>query len=567
MAAVRTVLTMSRSLQRADNGEQPPWMLVSPAALPGRIGLSGGGFVFGYGAPNALGSDDAPLPGPTLPPGDNAVPDFIPVARIAELPLQSGAAFSYDGATYRSADVRLVDWAGGNRFHRHQDLNWLQRAWTRSGTIIVNERYWTPTAKRADFVFPATPAAEREDIGDSMREGHLLAMAQLPQPPAEARDDHAISAAPSRRLQCAGRHPKTLRDRVRHTAYRGSRRRRPARLNYKGRETMRNPKLYAIGPARAAAAAIAVAAATVFGAGQALAEWPEGNLRVIVPYAPGGTSDNITRAVTPALERILETSITVENIGGGGGVIGVTRLADAKPDGRTFGFVPTATLVIAPLMRNVKYDPIQDIAPVAKVAESYGALAVRNDFPADTLDEVIAWAGAHPGEMTFGSAGIGSITHLYVEVFASAAGVQVNHVPFKGSSEALNNVLGGHVDGQFDAVVLRQAQAGGVKPIAILNDDRWDGLPDVPTMKELGFDAYDSTSSWFGFIAPAGISEEARTGFSDAVAEALKDPEVLARLEALGVLPRYLSASDFGQLIERNLTDYEALLTPLGLAK
>lgn len=309
------------------------------------------------------------------------------------------------------------------------------------------------------------------------------------------------------------------------------------------------------------------AATTVLVATETRAEWPESGLRVIVPYAPGGTSDNVARAVTPALERILGTSITIENIGGGGGVIGVTRLAAEKPDGRTFGFVPTATLVIAPLMRDVKYDPIADIAPVAKVAESYGALAMRNDFPADTLDEVIAWAREHPGELTFGSAGIGSITHLYVEVFANAAGVKVTHVPFKGSSEALNNVLGSHIDGQFDAVVLRQAQAGAVKPIAILNEARWSGLPDVPTMSELGFDAYDSTSSWFGFIAPAGISKEAQIGFSEAVAEALKDPEVLKRLEDLGVLPRYLSAPDFGQLIEKNFTDYEALLAPLGLTK
>jgi len=321
------------------------------------------------------------------------------------------------------------------------------------------------------------------------------------------------------------------------------------------------------GGAKVAVAVCATAVLTLFGASQAQAEWPESGLRIIVPYAPGGTSDNVTRAVTPALERILDTSITIENIGGGGGVIGVTRLAGEKPDGRTFGFVPTATLVIAPLMRNVQYDPVADIAPVAKVAESYGALAVRNDFPADTLEGVIGWAKDNPGEMTFGSAGIGSITHLYVEVFANAAGVKVNHVPFKGSSEALNNVLGGHVDGQFDAVVLRQAQAGAVKPIAILNDDRWEGLPDVPTMSELGFDAFNSTSSWFGFIAPAGISEEAQDGFSAAVDEALKDPEVLARLEALGVLPRYLGHAEFGQLIDTNLTDYQALLEPLGLTK
>ncbi|MCC6008454.1 MAG: tripartite tricarboxylate transporter substrate binding protein [Rhodobacteraceae bacterium] len=312
----------------------------------------------------------------------------------------------------------------------------------------------------------------------------------------------------------------------------------------------------------AAAAAMAVAIP-----GQALADWPSGTLRVIVPYAPGGTSDNIPRAVVPALERILGTSIVIENISGGGGTIGTTRIAGARPDGATFGFVPTATLAIAPHMRDVAYDPLGDIQPVAKVAESYGAMAVRNDFPPQSLEDIIAYARENPGGVTFGSAGIGSITHLYVEIFADAAGIEVTHVPFQGSAEAMNNVMGGHIDGQFDAVVLRQAQAGAVRPVAILNEVRWQGLPDVPTMKELGFDGFDGIASWFGFIAPAGVPEEAVQGFSDAVAEALQDPEVLERLAALGVIPTYLDADAFGSQIQSNHATYGALLGNLGLTR
>lgn len=314
------------------------------------------------------------------------------------------------------------------------------------------------------------------------------------------------------------------------------------------------------------AGAAAIASALTM-PGQARADWPEGNLRMIVPYAPGGTSDNITRAVTPAIEAILGRSITIENIGGGGGVIGVTQLAKAEPDGLTFGFVPTATLVIAPLMRKLNYDPLTDIQPVAKVAESYGALAMRKDFPADTLDELVAYAKEHPGEVTFGSAGIGSITHLYVEIFAASAGVEVNHVPFKGSSEAMNNVLGGHIDGQFDAVVLRQAQAGAVKPIVILNDERWDGLPDVPTLNELGFKGFEDIASWFGFIAPAGVPDVAVQQFSAAVDQALKDPQVIERLAALGVMPKYLPADKFSTLVQSNYQQYGDLLKPLGLTQ
>ncbi|WP_158964476.1 Bug family tripartite tricarboxylate transporter substrate binding protein [Chachezhania sediminis] len=297
----------------------------------------------------------------------------------------------------------------------------------------------------------------------------------------------------------------------------------------------------------------------------ARAEWPAGGLRVIVPYGPGGTSDNITRAVTPKIEEILGRNITIENIGGGGGVIGVTQLAKSKPDGLTFAMVPTATLVIAPQMRKLNYDPLTDIQPVAKIAESYGALAMRKDFPADNLSELIAYAKEHPGDITFGSAGIGSITHLYVEIFANAAGIEVNHVPFKGSSEAMNNVLGGHVDGQFDAVVLRQAQAGAVKPIAILNDERWEGLPDVPTLNDLDFKGFENVSSWFGFIAPEGTPDEAVQAFSDATRQALEDPEVKRHLKELGVIPKYLPSDQFAELIRSNYDQYKTILEPLGL--
>lgn len=200
MAATRTMLNMSWSLQRASHGEQPSWMLVVLAAMLGQIGLPGGGFGFGYGATNALGSDDALLPGPTLPQGTNAVQDFIPVSRIADLLLNPGAPFTYNGKTHRYADIKLIYWAGGNPWHHHQDLNRLARAWQKPETIIINEQYWTPAAKRADIVFPATLSAEREDIGHSSREGHLVAMAQITPPLDDARDDYDIFTELSERL-------------------------------------------------------------------------------------------------------------------------------------------------------------------------------------------------------------------------------------------------------------------------------------------------------------------------------------------------------------------------------
>lgn len=203
MAATRTLINMSWSLQRASHGEQPCWMLVTLAAMLGQIGLPGGGFGFGYGATNSLGSADALLPGPTLPQGDNAVKAFIPVARIADMLLNPGSEFPYDGGNYRYPDIRLIYWAGGNPYHHHQDLNRFRKAWEKPETIIVNEQYWTATAKRADIVLPATTSLERDDIGYSTREGHLVAMKQVTTPTGEARDDYSIFTSLAQRLRAA----------------------------------------------------------------------------------------------------------------------------------------------------------------------------------------------------------------------------------------------------------------------------------------------------------------------------------------------------------------------------
>ncbi|MBY5986437.1 molybdopterin-dependent oxidoreductase [Roseovarius atlanticus] len=200
MAGSRTMINMAWSLQRASHGEQPCWMLVTLAAILGQIGLPGGGFGFGYGTTNALGSPFPRTVGPTLDQGRNPVEDFIPVARIADMLLAPGGTFAYGGETHRYPNIRLVHWVGGNPFHHHQDLNRLERGWARPETIIVNEQYWTPTARRADIVFPASTALERNDIGFATREGHYVAMRQAVPPIAGARSDYEIFCGLAARL-------------------------------------------------------------------------------------------------------------------------------------------------------------------------------------------------------------------------------------------------------------------------------------------------------------------------------------------------------------------------------
>ncbi|TNM60087.1 molybdopterin guanine dinucleotide-containing S/N-oxide reductase [Aliirhizobium smilacinae] len=192
MACHRTMLNISWSLQRAVHGEQPFWMLVTLAAMLGQIGLPGGGFGVGYGALNSVGHDNVRFKSGAFPQGDNPVKAFIPVARITDMLLNPGATFAYNGKQHTYTDIRLVYWAGGNPFHHHQDLNRLLKAWQKPETIIVNEPYWTPTAKLADIVLPVTTPLERNDIASSGGEDLIVAMRKVSEPFAEARNDFDI---------------------------------------------------------------------------------------------------------------------------------------------------------------------------------------------------------------------------------------------------------------------------------------------------------------------------------------------------------------------------------------
>jgi biotin/methionine sulfoxide reductase len=192
IASHRTMLNISWSLQRAVHGEQPFWMLVTLAAMLGQIGLPGGGFGVGYGALNSVGHDNVRFKSGVFPQGDNPVKTFIPVARIADMLLNPGAAFTYNGKTHTYTDIRLVYWAGGNPFHHHQDLNRLLKAWQKPETIVVNEPYWTPTAKLADIVLPVTTPLERNDISSSGGEDFIVAMHKVAEPLFDARNDFDI---------------------------------------------------------------------------------------------------------------------------------------------------------------------------------------------------------------------------------------------------------------------------------------------------------------------------------------------------------------------------------------
>ncbi|MEV0946449.1 molybdopterin-dependent oxidoreductase [Rhodococcus sp. NPDC049939] len=200
MAAGRTMVTVTWSLQRVRHGEQAPWMGVTLAAMLGQIGLPGGGFGHGYGSMNEPGLAPVPYPLPTLPQGRNPVSDFIPVAAVSDMLLNPGASFDYDGRRLTYPDIRMVYWAGGNPFHHHQNIGRLRRALAKPDTIVVHDPYWTPMARHADIVVPSTTSLERNDISCTRNDPLLVAMHAAVESYADARDDYDTFAGLAERL-------------------------------------------------------------------------------------------------------------------------------------------------------------------------------------------------------------------------------------------------------------------------------------------------------------------------------------------------------------------------------
>ncbi|MDA0664140.1 MAG: molybdopterin guanine dinucleotide-containing S/N-oxide reductase [Proteobacteria bacterium] len=200
MAATRTMVSMSWSVQRSDHGEQPCWMAIALAAMLGQIGLPGGGIGIGYGSNATIGLQASKMPNFGLAQGGNAVATYVPVARVVDMLLNPGTDYDFNGERLTYPDIKLIYWAGGNPFHKQQDLNRFLKAWQHPETIIVHEPWWTPAARRADIVFPVTTTLERNDIGSGLRDRFFIAMQQAVPPVGEARSDYDIFAGLAGRL-------------------------------------------------------------------------------------------------------------------------------------------------------------------------------------------------------------------------------------------------------------------------------------------------------------------------------------------------------------------------------
>lgn len=313
----------------------------------------------------------------------------------------------------------------------------------------------------------------------------------------------------------------------------------------------------------ALAAAGALPASLLPHAARAQEAWPSKPVKVIVPFPAGGVVDLVTRAVTDRLATVLKQPFLVEPRPGANGNIGTEAAARSPADGYTLLLAPTAVVAITHHLRKVPYDPDADFAPVASLSSSYGIVAARKDLPASTIPELIALAKKDPGKLTFGSAGTATATHLSGEIVHHKAGIKVLHVPYKGSAEALTDLLGGRIDLIYDPVALSQVKAGNLKALATTSAVRHPELPDVPTLKEQGLDV--PGGSWFGVFAPKGTPPEVLTRLATEFERALASPGTRETLLKFSQFPDFKGPADFATRIRDDSATYRDLIQQAGI--
>jgi len=269
------------------------------------------------------------------------------------------------------------------------------------------------------------------------------------------------------------------------------------------------------------------------------AQYPARAIKIVVPYAAGGLPDTMTRAVTPKLGESLGQPVVVENMGGAGGISGVTEVARSQPDGYTLLVADVGQVAINPhLFSKLPYDPMKDLAPVSLIGTSPLYLVAHPSVPANTLTELVAYAKAHPGRLNYGSSGIGSIHHLATEALKVGFGIDIVHVPYKGTGQSVPALLGGQVALLYSALpsIAGHLKDGRVKILAISSAKRSPQTPEAPTVAESGIPGYDFVAE-IGMLAPAGTPREIIQRLAGEMAKVVKQPEVVQRFTQLGIDP------------------------------
>lgn len=290
--------------------------------------------------------------------------------------------------------------------------------------------------------------------------------------------------------------------------------------------------------------------------------WPDKPVALIVPFPPGGSTDQVARAISPALSDSLKQSFLVDNRAGATGTIGATLVSKAAPDGYTFLVTSLGPLVIVPhLMKaGLPYDPMTSFDPITVAVASPNVLVVPTASKYQSVADVVADLKQNPDKITFASAGNGSSDHMTAELFWLRTGTKGVHVPYKGGSPAHTDLMGGQVDASFQNInsILGYVQAGKMRPLAITSAKRSPVLPDVPTLAELGIDDLVVTS-WQAVVAPKGLPADVKEKASAAIIAAIRDPKVADRFTALGFEVVGNSPAEFADFMAKESARWKAV--------
>jgi tripartite-type tricarboxylate transporter receptor subunit TctC len=313
--------------------------------------------------------------------------------------------------------------------------------------------------------------------------------------------------------------------------------------------------------------ALAAALALFMTAGVYGQDYPTRPVRLIVAFTPGGTTDLTARLLADAMHRRLGEVVAVENKPGANGAVGAEYVARSDPDGYTLFFTTVGAVAINPAFRgDLPYDPLKDFAPVGKAAVNSTMLVVNADMTVNSARDLAELARKKPGAITIGITGRGALSDLGRQLYESAAGIQLQAVPYRGAAQAITDILAGHLDGVFGDVptVMGQVRAGRLKALAATSEARSDIFPDVPTFVEQGF-AGVVGDNWAGVLAPAGTPQGAIAKFNAAMVAALNDPALRNRLRESGTAPAPSSPEEFGRFLRAEIARWGRVIKEKGL--
>jgi len=298
-------------------------------------------------------------------------------------------------------------------------------------------------------------------------------------------------------------------------------------------------------------------------AGARAEDYPSRPIHLIVPYAAGGGADSVARIVAKRVSETIGQTIVIENRGGGGSIIGTELVQKADPDGYTLLLGQSGPISINPAVyRNLRYDPLKDFAPITMTTAYPYILVVNSKLPAKNLTEFVALAKAKPGELNYGSTGVGAANHLVAELFSSRAGIKMTHVPYRGTALAVADLIAGQVQVVFADPIsaLAHIQAGTLRALAVTSKERSPVAPDVPTVAESGYPNFDAIA-WHGILAPAKTPPAIIAKLNDEIVKALRDPETKSLLEKQAMQTVGNSPSAFANFIKRDIAIWKDVAT------